>query len=131
MKREGYNARWANTFSFFVLLKGGLVGTENKWKQNLVERIEKDLPGSMIFHLNPHDYQGAPDLLILYKDKWATLEGKKDSKASHRSNQDYYVDKMNKMSYSRIIYPENEEEVLDELYATLQSGRKTRHARRK
>lgn len=105
--------------------------TENKWKQNLVNRIKKDLPGSMIFHLNPNELQGAPDLLILYKDKWATLEGKKDSKASRRKHQDYYVDKMDNMSFSRFIYPENEEEVLDELYATLQSGRKTRHTRRK
>lgn len=104
---------------------------ENVWKQKLVQKIEKDLPGSIVCHLNPNEIQGIPDILILYKNKWATLEGKKDSKASHRPNQDYYVDKMNKMSYSSFIYPENEKEVLDELYSTLQSSRKTRPARRK
>lgn len=104
---------------------------ENKFKTNLKKRIERELPGSMVYHLSAHDKQGSPDLLVLYKGKWATLEGKKTEKASHRPNQDYYVDKMNKMSFSRFIYPENEEEVLNELYESLQPRRKTRSSRSK
>ena len=65
--------------------------------------------------MDSSDIQGIPDLLVLYNDKWATLESKKSATASHRPNQDYYVAKMNAMSFSRFIYPENKEDVLDEL----------------
>ena len=88
---------------------------ENKFKTGLIKEIETRLPGSMIFHLDPKERQGAPDLLVLYKDAWAALEGKKDKNAKHRPNQDYYVQTMNNMSFARFIYPENKEEVLNEL----------------
>ena len=65
--------------------------------------------------LDPDYIQGIPDLLVLYKDKWATLECKKSAKASKRPNQEHYVKKMNDMSFSAFIFPENKEEVLDEL----------------
>lgn len=88
---------------------------ENKFKTNLIKEIQGRLPGAIIFHLDPNELQGAPDLLVLYKDKWAALEGKKNATASHRPNQDYYVERMNGMSFARFIYPENKEEILDEL----------------
>ena len=76
---------------------------ENKFKQNLVKEIKEFLPGSMVLHMDPNEIQGIPDLLVLYGDQWAALEGKKTGKASHRPNQDYYVAKMNEMSYASFI----------------------------
>lgn len=64
---------------------------------------------------DPNYLQGIPDLTIFWEDRWATLEAKKSANASHQPNQDYYVEKMNNMSFSRFIYPENKEEVLREL----------------
>lgn len=86
---------------------------ESGFQDRLKAELQKLFPGCMIFKMD--QIQGIPDLLILYKDKWACLENKKNAKASHRPNQDYYVEKMNKMSFSRFIYPENMQEVLNDL----------------
>ena len=94
---------------------------ENKFKTNLIKEIEKRFPGSYVFHLDPTERQGIPDLLILYKNKWAALEGKKNKNASHRTNQDYYVKTMNEMSYASFIYPENKEDVLNEIQQAFES----------
>lgn len=94
---------------------------ENKFKTNLIKEIEKRFPGSYVFHLDPTERQGVPDLLILYKNKWAALEGKKNKNASHRPNQDYYIKTMNEMSYASFIYPENKEDVLNEIQQAFES----------
>lgn len=86
---------------------------ESGFQDKLKEELKKLFPGCMIFKMD--QIQGIPDLLILYKDKWASLENKKSAKAKHQPNQDYYVDLMNKMSFSRFICPENKDEVLEEL----------------
>jgi len=88
---------------------------ESEFQHNLKKELKELLPGCMILKLDPNDTQGIPDLLILYENKWATLENKKSSKAKHQPNQDYYVEKMDNMSFSRFIYPENKEEVVEKL----------------
>lgn len=88
---------------------------ENRFKTQLVNELEDMFPGCVIIHADPNEIQGIPDLIILYEDKWAALEGKKEANASHRPNQDYYVELMNRMSFAAFIYPENKEEVLNEL----------------
>ena len=95
---------------------------ENKFKTKLKKEIESRFDGCIVTHMDAGDIQGIPDLLILYNDRWATLEGKKNANASHRPNQDYYVKKMNNMSFSRFIYPENKDEVLDELEEYFRGG---------
>jgi hypothetical protein len=89
----------------------GSNGFQAKLKKELKERY----PGCIVAKLDSGDIQGIPDLLILYKNKWATLENKRSKKASRQPNQEYYVEKMNNMSFSSFIYPENKEEVLNEL----------------
>lgn len=89
---------------------------ENRFKTKLIKELEDMFPGCITLHLDPNEIQGIPDLLILFEDKWAVLEGKKNANASVRPNQEYYVDLMDNMSFGRFIYPENKDEVLDELY---------------
>ena len=88
---------------------------ESKFQSDLKKELQGMFPGCMITKLDSGDIQGIPDLLVLYKDKWAVLENKRSAKATHQPNQDYYVDKMNSMSFASFIYPENKDEVLARL----------------
>lgn len=88
---------------------------ESKFKTKLIRELKVRFPGCIVLHPDANEIQGIPDLIILYKNKWAALEGKKFANASHRPNQNYYVDLMNRMSFAAFIYPENKEAVLDEL----------------
>lgn len=96
---------------------------ERDFQRNLIKELKDIFVGCIIMKNDSSYIQGIPDLLILYKDKWAALEVKKSETASHRPNQEYYVDKMDEMSYASFIYPENKEVVLDELQQTLFSRR--------
>ena len=88
---------------------------ENKFQSKLIKEIKNRFPGCIVMKNDSSYIQGIPDLIILFKDRWAALEVKKSNDANHRPNQDYYVDKMNEMSYASFISPENKEEVLDGL----------------
>ena len=94
---------------------------ESKFQADLKKELKQMFPGCIVIKLDSSDIQGIPDLLILYKNQWATLENKRSKNATKRPNQEYYVEKMNDMSFSRFIYPENKEVVLDELRKTFES----------
>ncbi|MBQ8134802.1 MAG: hypothetical protein IJ192_10425 [Clostridia bacterium] len=91
---------------------------ESKFQAELIKDLKNLFPGCIITKNDCNYIQGFPDLTILYKDKWAVLECKKEENAKRRPNQDYYVGILNQMSFSRFIYPENKEEVLHELQQT-------------
>ena len=91
---------------------------ENKFQANLIKKLKKLFPGCIVMKNESSYIQGIPDLLVLHKDKWASLEVKKSANASKQPNQEYYVGLMNEMSFSRFISPENEEEVLRDLQTT-------------
>ena len=88
---------------------------ESKYQKELIRKLQDIFVGCIVVKNDPNYIQGIPDLLILYKDKWAALECKRNGKASHRPNQDYYVSKMEEMSFAAFIFPENEEFVLNRL----------------
>ena len=94
---------------------------EREFQSKLIRELKRRFPDCMVLKLDPNYIQGIPDLLILYHNKWAVLECKKSASARKRPNQGYYVERMNEMSFSRFIFPENKEEVLNELQQTFQS----------
>lgn len=91
------------------------ISLESKFQSELIKELKVIFPGSIVLKNDSSYLQGVPDLLILWQDRWATLEVKRSSTATQRPNQEYYVNMMDEMSFSRFIFPENKEEVLDEL----------------
>lgn len=88
---------------------------ENKFQAKLIKEIKDTFPGCVVMKNDSSYIQGVPDLLVLNNGKWGALEVKKNANAKHQPNQDYYVDKMSDMSFARFVYPENKDEVMNEL----------------
>lgn len=99
---------------------------ERKFQKSLIKEIKKRFKGCIVFKSDANYIQGIPDLFILYGKNWAALEVKGFEKAHHQPNQDYYVRLMDKMSFSRFIYPENKERVLNEMESAFKLGRNSR-----
>lgn len=88
---------------------------ENQFQAKLIKDLKKRFPDCVVLKNDAGYIQGIPDLLILYRERWAMLECKKSEKEHHQPNQDYYVEKLDAMGFSRFIFPENRETVLSEL----------------
>ncbi len=88
---------------------------ESDFQAKLIKELKLIFSGCIVTKLDSGHIQGIPDLLVLYGNKWATLECKKFAKAKKQPNQEYYVGLMNTMSFSRFISPENKEDILNEL----------------
>ncbi len=91
---------------------------ERDFQSRLIKDLKNIFDGCIVLKNDSSYIQGIPDLFLLYKDKWAALECKRYAGAEKQPNQEYYVDRMNEMSFSRFINPENKEEVLHELQQT-------------
>lgn len=91
--------------------------TEAAFQNYVIARIYEMFPNQYVIGIknDPTYLQGLPDLLFLIDDKWLALEVKRDEKAKKQPNQKWYIDKMNEMSFARFIYPENAEEIFDEI----------------
>lgn len=99
---------------------------ERDYQADLIKKLRRLFPGCQVLKNDPDYQQGIPDLLVLYRDKWAALEVKVDGSAPNRPNQEYYIREMDDMSFAAFIYPGNEEEVLDALQQTFRPRRTTR-----
>lgn len=92
---------------------------ESQFQAQLIKKLNKMLPGVIILKNDPNYIQGIPDLILLYKNRWAALEVKRGATASVRPNQAHYVRTMYAMSYAAFVYPENESEILSEVQQSL------------
>lgn len=98
-----------------------MVKLERDFQPEVVKRIKNEFPGCIIVKNDANYKQGIPDLLILFRDKWAALEVKKTEPgpSDYRPNQEWYIELLNEMSYASVIYPENFERVIDDLRRAL------------
>lgn len=99
---------------------------ESKFQKWFIDELKKRFPGCMVLKNDPNYKQGIPDLIFLYKKHWAAFECKNGKDAPHRPNQDYYISGLNEMSYAAFVYPENAEEILDDLEQTFKRSTRRR-----
>ena len=104
---------------------------ERDYQRRLIKRIRERLPGCVVLKNDPDSLQGVPDLLVLLDDQWAMLEVKASGASTVRPNQAFWVEQFGEMSYAAFIYPEIEEEVLNELQQSFQLRGNARVPKRK
>lgn len=100
---------------------------ENEYQAKLIKKIEQRFPGCFVMKNDEQYRQGTPDLTVLHGDSWAVLEVKRDEEELKKPipNQAHYVDRLDKMGFAAFIYPSNEQEVLDALQRSFETGGKS------
>lgn len=88
---------------------------ESVFQAGVIKDLKRLFPGCIVLKNDANYLQGIPDLLILYNTHWAALECKARPAAHTQPNQLYYIQQMNEMSFASFIYPENKEEILNDL----------------
>lgn len=99
--------------------------TERQYQTKVIKKIKEMFPDCLILKNDPSYQQGVPDLIILWFDYWASFEIKLSPSANRQPNQDYFINKLDEMSFAAYIYPENEKEVLSALEQAFKSPRRT------
>lgn len=88
---------------------------ESLFQASLIRTLNNLFEGSIVLKLDAKYRQGIPDLIILYGPFWAMLECKRSEDEPHQPNQDYYVDVGKSMGFATFVYPENVQQVLEDL----------------
>lgn len=91
------------------------MAVESKFQKSVIDEIKNRLPGALVLKNDSSYCQGIPDLSIFFGKRWAMLECKKSKNAPRQPNQEYYVGKANEMAFASFIFPENKEEVINDL----------------
>jgi len=92
-----------------------MLRSETAYQDKLIKKLRHRFPGSFIIKNDPEEYQGIPDLLVLFGTHWCMLEVKLSTTARAQPNQKHYIDLFNEMSFAAFINPSNEEQVLKEM----------------
>src|SRR6187551_2038853 len=100
--------------------------TEAQYQAKLIKKLERMFPDCLIMRGDTFRQQGILDLFILWGPYWASLEVKLSPTSDRQPNQDYFVKKLDEMSFAAYISPEVEEEVLNALQQAFESPRRAR-----
>lgn len=89
---------------------------ESEFKNYTKKRIMDRFPNLDLDFINTKPYhRSMPDVFIIGPGVWAALEFKRFEDSDYRPNQEYNILRLNKKGYATFVFPENLEEVLDEL----------------
>jgi hypothetical protein len=89
--------------------------SESVLQSAIIKELTRQYPGAVVLKTDPSYIQGFPDLLFLQKSFWAALEVKRAKTSARQPNQEYWVNRLDLLSFSRFVYPSNLERVFDEL----------------
>ena len=109
-----------NSLSLFLCERRKNYMKESDFQKKLINTIKKIFPGALVLKNDARYIDAIPDLTVLYRNRWALLEVKASEAACRRSkvrqpNQSHYISKGMDWSYASYVYPENVDQVLDEL----------------
>ena len=90
---------------------------EKLFQREVKDDIYNTMTEVTVIKTDPTDLQGMPDLLVLYQGRFAALEVKRNADASHRPNQDIYIERLRHKGFAEFIYPENKDKVLKNMYS--------------
>lgn len=88
---------------------------EREFQAEVVRDLRSIFPDATVILPDSSRQQGIADIIILIEGHWAALEVKRSAKAPYRPNQEYYIEKYKQYTYAAFIYPENKEEILNEI----------------
>ena len=92
---------------------------ESEFQHQLIKQLKSEFPECIVLKNDANYIQGFPDLTVLFPNgRWAVLECKRNESASRRPNQEFYVNKLNDMSFSKFVSPDNVKDVIYELHQT-------------
>lgn len=92
---------------------------EKDFQRTLIQDLHNRFPDAIVKKNDSGHIQGIPDLSVDIGPYSYHLEVKRSANAPYRPNQEYYLNKYNEMGgWARTIYPENKEEVLNEMEQT-------------
>lgn len=94
---------------------------ENRYQAKLIKKLGRLFPDCLVLKNDTSYQQGMVDLIVLNGPQWATLEVKDSLNSPLQPNQQYWITQLDNMSFSAIICPENEKEVLDALQQAFES----------
>lgn len=94
---------------------------ESEFQAETIKLIQRLLPGSRALKNDSGYQQGIPDFTIFYGTAWAWLEFKKSAKERPQPNQPFFIDWADQQSFGAFIYPENRDEVLEEMLTFLRT----------
>jgi hypothetical protein len=89
---------------------------ESEFKKQVKQRIRERFPNLDLDFINTKPYnRSMPDTFVIGPWAWAALEFKRSALAAQQANQDYHIERLNRKGYATFVFPENLEEVLDDL----------------
>lgn len=96
---------------------------ESKVQLDFIKKLRDRYPGCWVEKADSGYRQGTPDWRFYYRRFWAAFEIKRSKHERFQPNQKEYVAKLDGMSFARTVYPENMEEVLEELDAAIKEAK--------